>query len=102
MLFTHFSLPSRSSSLCAFLRQPKTGFLWSWAIASALALLSHYFAIFLVAPEAAWLAVRARRRRPVFVAIALVAAIGLALIPLARHQEQKPELMAKTCKVDSR
>jgi hypothetical protein len=83
-----------------FLRQPKSGFLWSWAIASALALLSHYFAIFLIAPEAAWLAVSARRRRgPVFAAIALVAAIGLALIPLARHQEQKPELMAQRAKV---
>jgi len=54
-----------------------------WALASALALCSHYFAIFAVAIEAAWLAVALRDRwRVVLPAIAAVVAVGLALLPL--------------------
>ncbi|HLK42152.1 MAG TPA: glycosyltransferase family 39 protein, partial [Thermoleophilia bacterium] len=57
-----------------------------WVIASALALATHYYAILLVVPEAAWLLFAHRRRRPVQVAVALVALCGLALIPLAISQ----------------
>jgi mannosyltransferase len=58
-----------------------------WALASALALCSHYFAVFAIAIEAAWLLVALRdRRRLVVPALAGVAAVGLALLPLAVSQ----------------
>ncbi len=58
-----------------------------WALASALALCSHYFAVFAVAIEAAWLLVALRGRwRLVMPALAGVGAIGLALLPLANSQ----------------
>ncbi|MFL5332816.1 MAG: hypothetical protein ACJ8H8_06475, partial [Geminicoccaceae bacterium] len=55
-----------------------------WAAASAAALATHYFAAFVVVPEAAWLVWRERRRAigPVLV----VVAAGLALLPLAIEQ----------------
>lgn len=58
-----------------------------WALASALALCSHYFAVFPVAIEGAWLLVALRARwRLVLPALAAVAATGLALLPLANSQ----------------
>ncbi len=58
-----------------------------WAVASALALCSHYFAIFAVAIEAAWLLVALRARwRAVLPALAGVVAVGLALLPLVNSQ----------------
>ena len=58
-----------------------------WALASALALCSHYFAVFAVAIEAAWLLVALRSRwRLVLPAIAAVLAVGLALLPLISAQ----------------
>jgi mannosyltransferase len=58
-----------------------------WALASALALCSHYFAVFPVAIEALWLlvALRAHWRRAVL-AVGAVGAAGLALLPLANSQ----------------
>jgi mannosyltransferase len=55
-----------------------------WALASALALLTHYFAAFLVVPEAIWLA--RRRGREAAAAIAAVVVTALALLPLALEQ----------------
>jgi mannosyltransferase len=52
-----------------------------WALFSVLALLTHYFAGFLVAPEALWLLYVARNRASV-VAVAVVGLVELALIPL--------------------
>jgi hypothetical protein len=58
-----------------------------WALTSALALCSHYFAVFPVALEAAWLLVALRARwRLVLPALGAVAAAGLALLPLANSQ----------------
>lgn len=58
-----------------------------WALASALALCSHYFAVFAVAIEAAWLLVALRSRwRLVLPAVAAVFAVGLALLPLIGAQ----------------
>jgi uncharacterized membrane protein len=58
-----------------------------WAFASALALCSHYFAVFVVAIEALWLLIALRsRRRAVLPAIAGVGVVGLALIPLIAAQ----------------
>lgn len=57
-----------------------------WALASAAALLTHYFAAFLVIPEAVWLVAARRPRLPPALAAAAVAAVGLALVPLANSQ----------------
>jgi 4-amino-4-deoxy-L-arabinose transferase-like glycosyltransferase len=58
-----------------------------WALASALALSSHYFAVFPVAIEAAWLLLALRVHwRVVVPALAGVLATGLALLPLANSQ----------------
>jgi mannosyltransferase len=67
------------------LDRPDSGRLWLWALASALALLTHYFAAFLFIPEALILARRVgwRRAAP---AIGAVIVVGLALTPLALRQ----------------
>jgi mannosyltransferase len=58
-----------------------------WALASALALCGHYFAVFAVAIEAAWLLIALRPRwRLVVPAVAVVFAVGLALLPLISAQ----------------
>lgn len=58
-----------------------------WALASALALCSHYFAFFAVAGEAAWLLVAMRGEwRRLAPALAAVLATGLALLPLIAAQ----------------
>lgn len=59
--------------------------LWLWSAASALALTTHYFAMFLIVPEGVWLVVR-RRARSVWLAAGLIVAVGGALLPLAIHQ----------------
>jgi mannosyltransferase len=69
------------------LTAPSTRSLAAWAIACALALVTHYFAVLIVVPEAAWLLVAHRRRRSVQVAVGVVALAGLALIPLAISQQ---------------
>ncbi len=55
-----------------------------WGIASGLALATHYFAFFAIVAEAAWLLFR--RRRQALRGVAIVAAFGLLLLPLAYHQ----------------
>jgi hypothetical protein len=55
-----------------------------WGIFSALALASHYFAVFPIAAEAIWLL--HRRRRETVPGLAIVAGAGLLLAPLAMHQ----------------
>ncbi|HYJ23061.1 MAG TPA: glycosyltransferase family 39 protein [Solirubrobacterales bacterium] len=58
-----------------------------WALASALALCSHYFAAFAVVIQAIWLLVALRSRwRLVLPGVAAVGAVGLALLPLANAQ----------------
>jgi mannosyltransferase len=55
-----------------------------WGIASALALATHYFAIFPIAAEALWLL--RRRGRASLAGLALIGVTGLALAPLAIRQ----------------
>ncbi|MGA8746104.1 MAG: hypothetical protein WB507_09590, partial [Solirubrobacterales bacterium] len=58
-----------------------------WALSSALALCSHYFAFISVSVEAVWLLVSFRSSwRQLVVPIGAVAAVGLALVPLLRVQ----------------
>lgn len=58
----------------------------AWAAVSVLALLTHYFAAFLVIPQMAWLVLVDRRRPAVLAAVGAVGATGLALLPLALEQ----------------
>lgn len=55
-----------------------------WGVFSALALATHYFAIFPIALEAVWLLWR--RRREAVAGLWIVVLAGLALAPLAIHQ----------------
>jgi uncharacterized membrane protein len=58
-----------------------------WALASTLALCSHYFAFFAIAIESLWLLIALRSRwRVMLPAIAAVALVGLALVPLISAQ----------------
>ncbi len=57
-----------------------------WALAAALALLSHYFAAFAVAAECVWLLVATRLRRDVFVACAGLGAFVVAMLPMIAEQ----------------
>jgi 4-amino-4-deoxy-L-arabinose transferase-like glycosyltransferase len=79
-----------AASLLFFVRALRTGGgrdLALWALASALALCSHYFAVFLVAAETVWLLAALRARwRALLPAIAAIAAVGLALVPLISAQ----------------
>jgi mannosyltransferase len=62
-------------------RDPSTRNLAWWAAFSGLALLTHYFAGFLVAPEAVWLLYVARNRAAA-IAVGVLVVIELALTPL--------------------
>jgi mannosyltransferase len=59
---------------------------WLWALAAAAALATHYFAAVVVVPMAAWLLWRRVRRAPW--AVGSVAAVGIALVPLAAYQAE--------------
>jgi mannosyltransferase len=69
------------------LRTPSERNLTLWVVASGLALCTHYFAVFVVVPEAIWLIAATRPRRRTGAATAMVGAVGLALLPLAVLQE---------------
>jgi hypothetical protein len=76
-------------ALLCFLRaeeRPSAGRMAAFALAGALALATHYFAIFLLAPMALWLLARPRPRRPALPALGALLAAGLALLPLALAQ----------------
>lgn len=98
-LFLWYSQEARAYSLytlmvalafLAFLRaeeRTSAGRVAAFALAAALALLTHYFAAFLVVPMALYLArSRARLRGPAPWALAAVGATGAALLPLALAQ----------------
>ena len=63
------------------LRRGGTKDLVGWTVCSSLTVLTHFFAMFLIAPEALWLLWQWRRRSAV-IAIAVVAAVQLAMVPL--------------------
>lgn len=68
------------------LEQPRARRLVGWGAVAALALGTHYFAVFLVAPQALWLALRTPGLRARAVALALPLVAGAALVPLALDQ----------------
>lgn len=67
-------------------REPTPGRLAQFAIAGSLALLSHYFAAFLLAPMALLLLRRKRRLRVTAPAVAVLGLVALALVPLIVSQ----------------
>jgi 4-amino-4-deoxy-L-arabinose transferase-like glycosyltransferase len=68
------------------LEAPRPRRLVAWGTVAALALATHYYAIFLVGPQAVWLAVRVPTLRARVVALALPLAAAAALAPLALSQ----------------
>jgi hypothetical protein len=68
------------------LERPKTSRLLAWGLAAALAMATHYYAIFLVAAQALWLVYRVPTWRALATALALPVAAGAALAPLALGQ----------------
>jgi mannosyltransferase len=72
-------------------RVPSTANVTWWAVCSALTLLTHFFGGFLVAPEALWLLAAVRSRR-VVIAAAVLAAIQVAVIPIAVNDLSHPLL----------
>jgi uncharacterized membrane protein len=91
---TWYSQEARAYSLLAALcgasflwfvrarRDPSARNLAWWAVWSSLALMTHFFAGFLVAPEAVWLLWRARSR-VAGAAVGVVALVQVAMIPFA-------------------
>jgi len=75
-------------------RRPRV--LAGWAFAAALALATHYFTLFVLAPQAAWLLWRHPRRRAALAAVGGLAATGLALLPLLLAQSGNPYDIAGT------
>jgi 4-amino-4-deoxy-L-arabinose transferase-like glycosyltransferase len=70
-------------------RDPATRNIVLWAVFSALAVMTHFFAAFLVAPEALWL-LFALRNRTTLLAAGAVAAVQAALVPLAASDTSHP------------
>ena len=64
------------------LRDPSRGNLAWWAVLSSLALMTHFFAGFAVAPEAIWLLYRSRTRLTA-AAVGVVALAQIAMLPFA-------------------
>jgi mannosyltransferase len=97
-LLVWYSQEARSYALLVFLcalsflffaralGAPATRVLAGWGAASALAVLTHYFAWILVGVEAGWLLLRYRRHRAVWVASSAVAAAVLLLVPVVLDQ----------------
>lgn len=76
-------------ALLAFIecrRDPTSGWLGLWCISGTLALMTHYFAALLIAPEVVILVAANRHDRRVRLAAALVGVAELSLVPLARTQ----------------
>ncbi len=97
-----YSQEARSYALLAFLCAASVlalglalrgtrGWLAGWAVVSALAIATHYFAVFLVAAEAAWLLLRVRPRGRAVVACLLPGLVLLAHVPLVLAQRGNGE-----------
>src|SRR5262249_13640399 len=67
-------------------REPTPRRLAAFALAGSLALLTHYFAVFLLIPMALWLLREHRTRRAALPAIAALAILGVALLALISAQ----------------
>ena len=100
-MLVYFSQEGRSYALLALLAAASFLFfaravrggggrdLAAWALFSAAAMATHYFAALLIAAEAAWLIARGPDRRRALIATAPLAAVAAALAPLALYQERE-------------
>jgi mannosyltransferase len=70
------------------LRNPRGKTLFAWAVASGLAIATHYFAGLLILPEAVWLLLRVRPLKRVLPAVGGFALVPMALVPLVAEQGQ--------------
>jgi mannosyltransferase len=70
------------------LRSPSRGMIAAWAASSALAIAGHYFAGFVVAPEAALLLLWTDQRRRVAVGVGAILATAALLLPVALRQAE--------------
>ncbi len=83
-----FVLMAALAMLC-FLRaerEPTRARMGVFALSGALALLTHYFAVFLLIPMAVWLLCERRTRRAALGAVGVLALVGAALLPLISAQ----------------
>jgi mannosyltransferase len=83
-----FVLTAALALLC-FLRvqrEPTRGHVAAFALSGVLAMLTHYFAVFLLAPMALWLVCDRSTRRQALPAIGALTIVGLALVPLVSAQ----------------
>jgi 4-amino-4-deoxy-L-arabinose transferase-like glycosyltransferase len=97
-LFVWYSQEARAYALFAFFvalamlcflraeREPTARRMAAFALSASLALLSHYFAVFLVVPMALWLLRRRERARTAVPAVIVIALVGAALVPLVLAQ----------------
>jgi len=97
-LFVWYSQEARAYGLFVFfaalamlcfvglLREPTRGRAAAFALSGALALLTHYFAAFLLVPMALWLLRERASRKASLPAIGALALVGLALLPLTLAQ----------------
>jgi mannosyltransferase len=83
-----FVLTAALATLCFLraLREPTRGRMAAFAVTGALALLTHYFAVFLLIGMVAWLLWNRRSRRAALPALGLLALVGAALLPLISAQ----------------
>ncbi|MDO8184052.1 glycosyltransferase family 39 protein [Conexibacter sp. JD483] len=101
-LLIWFSQEARSYELVALLSaaglllflhaldDPRPRLLAWWTLLSALALCSHYFACFVLAPQLVWLLWRHPRRGAVLASVAALAVVAAALLPLLLAQRDNP------------
>jgi len=68
------------------LREPTPRAMAAFALSGSLALLTHYFAVFLLVPMVLWLLCRRESRRVALGAVAALSLVGLALLPLISAQ----------------
>lgn len=88
-VYGFYALASGVAMLCFLrvLRRPDDrGRLVAFAVAGMFALLTHYFTIFLLGAMAVWLLWRPETRRRAVPALAAIAVVGLALLPLIASQ----------------
>ncbi len=86
--YSLFVLMGALAMLCFLraLRQPTGARMAAFALAGALALLTHYFAVFLLIGMVLWLLWDPRTRRAALPAVAALALVGAALLPLISAQ----------------
>jgi mannosyltransferase len=79
-----FVLTAALAMLCFLraLRRPSPGRMAAFALSGSLALLSHYFAVFLLIGMAIWLVWEKSRWRAALPAVGVLALVGVALLPL--------------------